>query len=221
MKLNNKYWILALLIIISGTVFGKKIFLKTIERDTPVNSEKTKIEKGQKVAYFAAGCFWCVETVFESVRGVEEAYPGYAGGTKPNPTYQEVGAGLTDYAEAIEVVYDPKMVSYETLVRVFFGSQDPTTLNRQGPDRGKQYRSIAFYENQMEKETIEKIVKELNKTTYHGKIVTQVVPFEKFYKAEAYHHNFVKNHPDNPYVRRVSIPRLNEFKKKFPQFLKK
>ncbi|WP_196892995.1 peptide-methionine (S)-S-oxide reductase MsrA [Aureivirga marina] len=221
MKLNNKYWILTILIILSGTVFGKKLLLKTTERDTPVNTEITEVKKGETVAYFAAGCFWCVEAVFESVDGVKEAYAGYSGGTKSNPTYQQVGAGLTDYAEAVEVVYDPTVVSFETLVRVFFGSQDPTTLNRQGPDIGKQYRSIAFYENPKQKQIIEKVIKELNRTTYHGKIVTEVEPFEKFYKAEAYHQNYVVNHPDNPYVRRVSIPRLNEFKAKFPQYLKK
>ncbi|WP_196890002.1 peptide-methionine (S)-S-oxide reductase MsrA [Aureivirga sp. CE67] len=221
MKLNNRYWLLLILIIISGTVFGKKLLIKNTDRDTPVNPEVTVVKNGEAVAYFASGCFWCVEAVFESVKGVKKAYPGYSGGTKPNPTYQEVGAGLTDYAEAVEVIYDPKVVSFETLVRVFFGSQDPTTLNRQGPDIGKQYRSIAFYENPEQKKTIENVIKELNRTTYKGKITTQVEPFKKFYRAEAYHIDYVEKHPDNPYVRRVSIPRLNEFKAKFPQYLKK
>jgi peptide-methionine (S)-S-oxide reductase len=175
-----------------------------------------------KKAYFASGCFWCVEAIFESVKGVKEAVSGYAGGTTENPTYEEVGRGTTGHAEAVEVYYDPKEVSYTELVQVFFGSQDPTTLNRQGPDRGTQYRSIAFYQNEEEKKIIESYIAALEeKHVYDRPIVTEVTKFSKFYEAEAYHQGYEKKHPDNPYVQGVSIPRLNQFKKNFPTYLKK
>ncbi|WP_335966893.1 peptide-methionine (S)-S-oxide reductase MsrA, partial [Galbibacter sp. PAP.153] len=174
-----------------------------------------------ETAYFASGCFWCVEAVFESVKGVKEAVSGYAGGKEKNPTYEQVGAGRTGHAESVMVYYDPKEVSYETLVRVFFGSQDPTTINRQGPDKGTQYRSIAFYKNEDEKEIIERYIQQLEDEKVFSKpIVTQVVPFEKFWKAEDYHQNYERLHPDNPYVKNVSIPRLRKFQKKYPELLK-
>ncbi|MFD0963400.1 peptide-methionine (S)-S-oxide reductase MsrA [Pseudofulvibacter geojedonensis] len=179
-------------------------------------NQSTQLEK----AYFAAGCFWCVEAIFESVNGVEEVISGYAGGTQKNPTYQKVSYGLTDHAEAVEVIYDPKKVSFKTLVEVFYGSHDPTTLNRQGPDKGKQYRSIAFYSNEKEEVTINMLTKELNQSTFDGKIVTQIQQIETFYKAEDYHQNYERLNPENPYVQNVSIPRLNRFKKKFPHLLK-
>lgn len=174
----------------------------------------------QAVAYFASGCFWCVEAVFESVKGVEEAVSGYAGGHSSNPTYHSIGTGSTGHAETVAVYYNPEVVSFQTLVDVFFGSQDPTTVNGQHPDYGTQYRSIAFYQNNTEKEIIESTIKRLNKEVYNGKIATEVTKFTKFYKAEDYHQNYERLHPDNPYVRNVSIPRLNRFKRKFPQLLK-
>ena len=186
--------------------------------------EQTTIYKSQnqelKIAYFASGCFWCVEAIFESVDGVEEAVSGYAGGFTKNPTYQSIGTGKTGHAETVAVYYNPKKVSFKTLVTVFFGSHDPTTKNGQHPDYGTQYRSIAFYKNNSEKVIIEKLIKELNDTYYKGKIVTEVTELEQFYQAEDYHQNFEKLNPNNPYVKNVSIPRLNRFKKKFPQLLK-
>ncbi|MCJ7468251.1 MAG: peptide-methionine (S)-S-oxide reductase MsrA [Maribacter sp.] len=175
-----------------------------------------------KKAYFASGCFWCVEAIFESVKGVKEAISGYAGGSTENPTYEEVGTGTTGHAEAVEVYYDPKEVSFTELVQVFFGSQDPTTLNRQGPDRGTPYRSIAFYQNEEEEKIITSYIAALEeKHVYERPIVTEVIKFSKFYEAEAYHQGYEKKHPDNPYVQGVSIPRLNRFKKNFPTYLKK
>ncbi|MEH6704782.1 MAG: peptide-methionine (S)-S-oxide reductase MsrA [Galbibacter orientalis] len=174
-----------------------------------------------ETAYFASGCFWCVEAVFESVKGVKEAVSGYSGGTEKNPTYQQVGAGNTSHAEAVMVYYDPKIVSFETLVRVFFGSQDPTQYNGQGPDIGAQYRSIAFYKNDEEKEIIERYIKQLeDKEIYSKPIVTQVAPFDKFWKAEDYHQDYEKRNPNNPYVKNVSIPRLKRFQEKYPELLK-
>ena len=178
--------------------------------------------EGYETAYFASGCFWCVEAIFESVEGVEEVVSGYSGGKESNPTYQQVGRGLTNHAEAVEVYYDPKVVSFETLVKVFFGSHDPTTKNRQGPDRGAEYRSIAFYKTPQQQKFIKNYIKKLEqKGTYNKKIVTEVVPFTKFWIAEDYHQDYEKRHPNNPYVKNVSIPRLKRFQKKFPELLKK
>ncbi len=179
------------------------------------------IKKGDKVAYFASGCFWCVEAIFESVEGVNEAISGYAGGFTENPTYQTIGTGRTGHAETVAVYYNPKEVNFKTLVDVFFGSHDPTTKNGQHPDYGSQYRSIAFYSNKQEKEIIEAAIKKLNKEVYEGKIVTEVTKHTKFYEAEAYHQNFERRNPYNSYVRNVSIPRLKRFQKKFPELLKK
>ncbi|MEZ4739898.1 MAG: peptide-methionine (S)-S-oxide reductase MsrA [Flavobacteriales bacterium] len=176
---------------------------------------------GYSKAYFASGCFWCVEEVFESVKGVAEAVSGYAGGTEKDPTYQQVGSGATGHAEAVLVYYDPEVVSYATLVKVFFASQDPTTKNRQGPDRGAQYRSIAFYRNAEEKATIEAEIKALNASgKYNAPIVTEVTAFEQFWPAEDYHQNYVRLHPNESYVRSVSIPRFERFKQVMPEVLK-
>lgn len=192
--------------------------------NTTNKKEKTSyfLEKGKttKVAYFASGCFWCVEAIFESVTGVEEAVSGYAGGDTINPTYSKIGTGKTGHAETVAVYYDSEVVSFATLVDVFFGSHDPTTVNGQHPDYGTQYRSIAFYANDNEKEIIKNKISTLNKTKYDGKIATEVLKFEKFYKAEEYHQDFEKRNPNQPYVRSVSIPRLNRFKAKFPELLK-
>ncbi len=174
-----------------------------------------------ETAYFASGCFWCVEAIFESVNGVKEVVSGYSGGKEKNPTYEQVGYGRTTHAEAVEVYYDPKIVSFETLVKVFFGSHDPTTLNRQGPDKGAQYRSIAFYKNESEKKIIKDYISELeNNKVYSAPIVTEVKPFRVFYDAEDYHQDYEKNNPNNSYIRNVSVPRLKRFQAKFPELLK-
>ena len=203
-----------LIIILSLVLYGFNTKLVQNEKTIkPVNTET-------KVAYFASGCFWCVEAVFESVKGVEEAVSGYAGGFTKSPNYQSIGTGRTGHAETVAVYYNPNIVSFQTLVDVFFGSHDPTTKNGQHPDYGTQYRSIAFYQNEKEKQIIENTIQKLNKVAYKGKIVTEVTRFTKFYEAEAYHQNYEKLHPNNPYVKNVSIPRLNRFKKKFPELLK-
>ena len=189
--------------------------------------EETKVAKAvytpnqnTKIAYFASGCFWCVEAIFESVKGVEEAVSGYAGGHTKNPTYQSIGTGKTGHSETVAVYYNPKEVSFKTLVTVFFGSHDPTTVNGQHPDYGSQYRSIAFYETDTEKKIINDAIAKLNKEVYDGKIATEVTKFTKFYKAEEYHQDFERRNPNQGYVKAVSIPRLNRFKKKFPELLK-
>lgn len=185
-----------------------------------VQEEQQPDLEGLSKAYFASGCFWCVEAIFESVRGVKEVISGYSGGAKSDANYNEVSAGRTDHAEAVEVYFDSD-VDYQTLLEVFFGSHDPTTLNRQGPDRGAQYRSAIFYQNQSEKELAESYIAKLTEEkVFDDKIVTEVVPLEAFYQAEDYHQDYERHNPNNPYVRSVSIPRLKRFQAKFPHLLK-
>lgn len=179
-----------------------------------------EIGPNDKVAYFASGCFWCVEAIFESVEGVSEAISGYAGGHTKNPTYQTIGTGRTGHAESVAVYYDPQIISFKTLVDVFFGSHDPTTKNGQHPDYGTQYRSIAFYNSLEEKEIIEGAINKLNREVYKNKIVTEVKKIDIFYEAESYHQNYEKRNPYDRYVRNISIPRLKRFQKKFPNLLK-
>ena len=177
------------------------------------------LENGLARAYFASGCFWCVEAVYEGVKGVEEVINGYSGGHTQNPTYEASNTGRTGHAESVEVIYDPAVVSFETLIDVYFGSQNPTQVNGQGPDRGSQYRSIIFYQNEAQKHIIlnkkETLAKKINE-----KIAAEVYPFQKFWIAEDYHQNYEKLHPENPYVQNVSIPRLRKFQSKFPELLK-
>ena len=177
------------------------------------------LENGIAKAYFASGCFWCVEAVYESVHGVKEAISGYAGGFTDNPTYALSNTGRTGHAEAVEVLYDPSVVSFATLVDVYFGSQNVAQVNGQGPDKGSQYRSIIFYQNEEQKAIILKkkaAIAKAQKVT----VAAEVYPFQKFWKAEAYHQNYERLHPNNPYVRNVSIPRLRRFQAKFPHLLK-
>ncbi|WP_445384529.1 peptide-methionine (S)-S-oxide reductase MsrA [Robiginitalea sp. IMCC44478] len=197
--------------------------------EIPQIAENTEVAKGlsqqdlsqYETAYFASGCFWCVEAIFESVKGVKEVISGYAGGTEKDPTYEQVSYGRTGHAEAVVVYYDPEEISFFELVQVFFGSHDPTTLNRQGPDQGAQYRSIAFYENEEEQKIILAYMQALrDNKVYDRPIVTEVSPLTKFYPAEDYHQDYEKKHPNNPYIRNVSIPRLNRFKANFQDYLK-
>lgn len=177
------------------------------------------IQNGKAKAYFASGCFWCVEAIYESVKGVDEVINGYSGGYTKNPTYNSSNTGKTGHAEAVEVIYDPKIVSFETLVDIYFGSQNVTQVNGQGNDRGSQYRSIIFYQNEAQKQIIlkkkEALAKKLN-----AKIAAEIYPFQKLWVAEAYHQDYERLHPENSYIQNVSIPRLNKFKAAFPKLLK-
>ena len=173
------------------------------------------------LATFAGGCFWCVEEIYESVRGVKEAVSGYSGGDEQDPTYQQVGSGSTGHAETVAVYYDPEQISYRDLLMVFFCSHDPTTANRQGPDHGTQYRSAIFYTNAEERATAEALIKELDADGRFGApIVTEVSAFKHFWPAEDYHQDYVVNNPDNSYVQNVSLPRCERFKSACPEFLK-
>ena len=173
-----KYVILAILLNSCMSVGQLK------DNKNPIWKPPAGTYKNLKKAYFASGCFWCVEAVFESVKGVYEVYSGYSGGYLKNPTYNQIGTGRTGHAEAVEVLYNVEEIGYGTLLQVFFGSHDPTTLNRQGPDRGEQYRSIVFYQGEQEKKLTQDYIKLLEKNNiFEKKIVTQVLPFEVFLSA--------------------------------------
>jgi peptide-methionine (S)-S-oxide reductase len=180
-------------------------------KDQPLDSLQT--------AYFASGCFWCVEAIFESVQGVQEAVSGYSGGPKPNPSYEAVCSGRSGHAETVKVYYDSSVVSYQTLVDVFFNSHDPATLNRQGPDSGTQYRSAIFYETEQEKKIAKSTIKGLLANHEFSKITTEVSELTTFYDAEEYHQDYEQLHPNHPYIQSVSIPRINEFRAKMPEVL--
>lgn len=172
-------------------------------------------QKGEtKTAYFASGCFWCTEAIFELIIGVKSAESGYTGGKTVKPTYEQVCSGKTGHAEAIKVVYYPATVSYEKLVRAFFESHDPSTLNQQGPDKGTQYRSAIFYQNETEKQLSLAYIKELKVKGTYKTITTEVAPFSVFYPAEFYHQDYEKKNPNNGYIQAVSKPRMAAFKKK-------
>lgn len=183
----------------------------------PVEVETT--QDGYEKAYFASGCFWCIEAIYESINGVEESISGYAGGHTQNPTYELSNTGKTGHAEAVEIIYDPEEISFATLVDVYFGSQNVTQKNGQGPDQGSQYRSIIFYQNKSQKDVIETKIGTLQES-YDKPIAAEVMPFQKFWKAEGYHQDYKKKHPDNSYIRNVSNPRFERFKAKFPDLLK-
>jgi len=218
------------------TAFTTLLFISTSCQSNQKKAQSALIEVPQEnivklsqqdlseyeTAYFASGCFWCVEAIFESVKGVKEAVSGYAGGTEENPTYQQVGGGMTSHAEAVQVYYDPEVISFTALVQVFFGSHDPTLLNRQGPDRGPQYRSVAFYETEDEKVIIDAYIGALtDQNVYEGApITTEVTQLTKFWIAEEYHQDYEKKNPKNSYITNVSIPRLNRFKENFGDYLK-
>jgi len=162
-------------------------------------------------AYFASGCFWCVETIYESVSGVEDVFSGYSGGHTKNPTYESSNTGRTGHAEAVEVIYDPKVVSFKTLIDVYFGSQNVTQQNGQGPDIGSQYRSIIFYQNEDQKAIIDTKMESLSKE-YNKPLAAEVMAFDKFWMGEEYHQDYKVKNPNNPYIRNVSVPRYTKFK---------
>ncbi|PIF00305.1 MAG: peptide-methionine (S)-S-oxide reductase [Maribacter sp.] len=222
----NKITLLAITLLFSlgcgSKVKDKKRESANTNTETTFNKLSDNALQEYKVAYFASGCFWCVEAIYEDIIGVKEVISGYSGGTEKNPTYGQVGSGSTSHAEAVKVYYDPNVVDFKTLVKVFFSSHDPTTLNRQGPDYGTQYRSIAFYSNGEEKKIIEDYIDQLTKDkVYKNPIVTQVKKFEVFYDAEEYHQDYKKLNPNNPYIINISTPRYNRSKAKYPVLLKK
>lgn len=182
-----------------------------------VNEKSIKYEK----ATFGAGCFWCVEAVFQELYGVKEVYPGFSGGKIKNPAYREVCRGNTGHAEVIEVVFDPNEIAYTDLLEVFFHSHDPTTLNRQGADAGTQYRSVIFYHDKIQQELAEKAKKATSESgIYYNPVVTAIEPLTNFYRAEQDHHNYYWSNPSAPYCQAVVRPKVEKFRKQFDHLRK-
>jgi peptide-methionine (S)-S-oxide reductase len=206
--------LLSMAILITFSACGQKnIKVKT----EPHLSEKALSKYSQ--ATFAAGCFWHEEALFESIKGVKEAVSGYAGGTTKNPTYESIETGRTGHAETVNVYYDSSVITYPTLLTIYFAGQNPTQVNGQGPDRGSQYRSIVFYRNNNEQKLVENYIKNIE-PKYREPIAAQVVAFNKFWPAEVYHQNYIDNNPYGGYVQMVSIPEIKKLQRQYPQLIK-
>ena len=193
---------------------------KTFKKMSDTQSEKK--EHKTEVATFGAGCFWCVEAQFQQLEGVEKVESGYSGGHVDDPNYKQVCSGNTGHAEVCNVYYDPATITYDELLAAFWTAHDPTQLNRQGNDVGTQYRSVIFYHNDEQKQKAEEYKKKLNEEqAFSGPVVTEISPFEKFYKAEDYHQNYYNDNSSQPYCTFVVQPKLEKFKKVFKDKLKK
>ncbi|MEM9821241.1 MAG: peptide-methionine (S)-S-oxide reductase MsrA [Bacteroidota bacterium] len=194
---------------------------KSKKNPTIANYLKGKDYSTYKVATFAGGCFWCVEGAFERINGVVDVISGYSGGESPHPTYKEIGTGRTRHAEAVQIYYDPSLVTFETLLEVLFVAHDPTQVNRQGNDVGPQYRSAVFYHNEVQKQKTEAAIKALNASEkWSNPVATEVSPFKEFWVAEDYHQNFYELNPNQGYVRAVSRVHVEKVKKVFKDILK-
>ncbi|WP_442902354.1 peptide-methionine (S)-S-oxide reductase MsrA [Flavobacterium sp.] len=179
------------------------------------------VEKGMELATFAGGCFWCTEAVFLEIKGVQKVVPGYIGGVSPNPTYRDICTGMTGHAEAIQITFDPNIVSYGELLEIFFATHDPTTLNRQGNDEGTQYRSEVFYYNDSQKQLTEEYIALMTREkTFKNPIVTRVSPASVFYVAEDYHHNYYNLNKTQSYCSFVITPKIEKLNKNFKSKLK-
>lgn len=184
---------------------------------TKKNMDKNKLE----TATFGSGCFWCTEAIFQQLKGVEKVTPGYSGGQRANPTYEQVSSGATGHAEVTQILFDPSVIKFDDLLEVFWQSHDPTTLNRQGADVGTQYRSVIFYHNQKQKEIAEQYKRKLNQAgAYPNPVITEITEFKAFYPAEDYHVNYYNNNKRAPYCTFVIQPKLDKFKKVFSDKLK-
>lgn len=189
---------------------------------TDMENQLAQSGKGMDTATFGAGCFWCVEAVFQQLNGVKSVSSGYAGGQIKNPSYKEVCTGRTGHAEVCQVVFDPSVISYSTLLEAFWSSHDPTTLNRQGADVGTQYRSVIFYHNAQQERAARDLKESLDRSgAFEKPIVTEISPFEIMYKAEDYHQNYYNQNGDQPYCQFVIQPKLEKFRKVFKDYLKR
>lgn len=212
-------------IILSLFVLGFSFSSCAQSKNKPANGKKEEtknmvLKEGLETATFGAGCFWCVEAIFQDLKGVELVTSGYSGGKVKNPTYREVCTGTTGHAEVIQIRFDPKVISFENLLRVFFTTHDPTTLNRQGADTGTQYRSVIFYHNESQKEIAERMKKEFAPSIWDDPIVTEISPYTDFYIAEDYHQNYYKDNPNQGYCRIVINPKVKKFREMYADWLK-
>ncbi len=174
-----------------------------------------------EVATLGGGCFWCIQAVFDQVKGVSKTLCGYAGGHVPNPTYEQTCSGTTGHAEVVQITFDPNIISYKEILEIFFSVHDPTTKNRQGNDVGPQYRSIILHHDEKQKKIAEQVINELNEAKiWENSIVTEVVPLKTFYPAEEYHQQYFKKNPNQPYCQYVISPKISKFREKFVSKLK-
>lgn len=173
-----------------------------------------------ETATLGSGCFWCAEAIYSDLEGVQSVASGYSGGSVPNPTYEQVCTGMTGHAEVVQITFDPKVISYEDILQIFFHTHDPTSLNRQGADSGTQYRSVIFYHTEAQRIAAEKVKVQAQKD-WDKPIVTQIAPFTHFYKAEGYHQEFYTKNPAHPYCQVVINPKMKKFEKLYAEKLKK
>ncbi len=203
----------AVVLMLCAVAFGVDARAADTKNDAPA--------QGREVLTLGGGCFWCLEAVFSELKGIDQVDSGFAGGHVPNPSYEQVSDGGTGHAEVVQITFDPSVISRDTILKAFFTIHDPTTLNRQGADVGAQYRSIAFYRNDEQKAAIQKAIKETaDSHEWSGAIVTEVVPFTAFYKAEDYHQQYFKLHGENPYCQLIIAPKVAKFRKAFRAYLK-
>ena len=188
------------------------------ENSMHINS---KNDKDLEIATLANGCFWCTEAIFSRIKGIKSVIPGYSGGKTSNPSYEQVCTGITGHAETIHIEYDPKIISFEKILDIFWHTHDPTTLNRQGNDVGTQYRSAIFYHNENQKNIAEKLKKELEKEgIFKNPIVTEIIPFSNFYRAEDYHKEYYENNRNAPYCSFVIDPKIQKLLQKYSNKIK-
>ena len=179
-------------------------------------NQKSMKNTTREVATLAGGCFWCTEAVFSIIKGVEKVEPGYSGGPVPKPTYEQVSTGTTGHAEAAQITFDPNLITFREILEIFFATHNPTTLNRQGPDVGTQYRSVIFYHNEEQKAVAEKVIAELDREgIWDAAIVTRVEAFKAFYSAEEYHKDYYKRNSNQPYCQQVITPKLAKLQQRF------
>jgi peptide-methionine (S)-S-oxide reductase len=205
------------------SIFLLVLFLFSFNNCTAQDKKQKETMSEQKLetATLGAGCFWCVEAVFQQLKGVESVQSGYSGGHVKNPAYREVTSGNTGHAEAVQIKYNPDIISFKAILDVFWKTHDPTTLNRQGPDIGTQYRSAIFYHNEEQKKVAEQSKKEMNESGYFSDpIVTEIKPYENFYVAEDYHQDFYEKNPNQPYCRFRIDPKIDKLQQQFGKYLK-
>jgi peptide-methionine (S)-S-oxide reductase len=212
-------WRLILLTV--GLLISSQVSMVRGQEMTDDQRQTKKPATERETATFGGGCFWCIEAVFEELRGVERVVSGYAGGTVKNPSYEQVCSGTTGHAEVVQIEFDPRVIQYEEILNVFFSVHDPTTLNRQGADVGSQYRSVILYHDQHQKEIAEKVIADIESSDNLGSpVVTELAPLQVFYEAEVYHQDYFERNPDAPYCRAVIGPKMLKFRNLFDDHLK-
>jgi peptide-methionine (S)-S-oxide reductase len=224
-KWKEGYLAMITRILLNSLVLGSLILSNTLENPANMSQPQNQSQgapHGKEVVTLGGGCFWCTEAIFDELKGVEQVESGYSGGAVPNPTYRQVCTGTTGHAEVNQITFDPTVISLKDLLEVFFTVHDPTTLNRQGPDVGTQYRSVIFYRSPEQKAVAEQVIHSLESAKlWSAPFVTEVVPFKAFYKAEDYHQEYFKLNGQQPYCRMVIAPKVAKFRQHYREKLKK